>query len=117
MLLIRHVDKIKQDEVNKHLSSYHMPFDELTQLVQLGIQPGNKCNSRIESAFRKGAYLGCPGKDIHFALTLYTSPEQEDALAELLSGVITHKPTSSSEHLLACFRYSSGLSRSSSASF
>lgn len=105
MLLLRHVDKIKQDEVNKYLSSYHMSFDELTQLIQLGIQPDNKCNSRIESAFRKGAYLGCPGKDIHFALMMYMSTEQEDALAELLSVVITHKPTSSSEHLLACFRY------------
>ncbi len=102
----KHVDKSKQKELEKYLSSCEMDFDKLKQLISAGIKKKVKPTDKPISsyAFRKGLYLGCPGKDIYFALS-WLDEDQFTEIAELLSQQYPDKAPGGHVHTAACIRY------------
>ncbi len=101
--MVKHVQKPKQRELNKHLVSYTFSLVDLLSLIGSGIKRNEK-GFRVKGAFRSGAYLGCPGKDIYFAL-YHMSDEQENQVVSALADVIPVAPPGNYEHVAACFRY------------
>lgn len=104
----KHVDKGKQSELERHLNSYSVTFDDLLSLIGKGIQnvvkEGNK--PRMKNAFRQGLYLGCPGKDIYIALMkMDLSDEQIRSIAAALAKAFPATPPGGHVHTAACVRY------------
>jgi len=75
--MIKHTSAIKQEELNDFISSYDMSMDRLVELVHLGIREKESITP-VKGAFRGGNYLGCPGKDIYFALNLMSDVNVPD---------------------------------------
>lgn len=108
---IKHLDKSKQKELEDYISRYNMTFKDILFLISKGIKDTVKKDNKpvLGNAFRKGLYIGCPGKDIYLSLMLMSlNDEQIYEISCALSRIFPVCPPSGKQHhvhIAACIRY------------
>lgn len=104
----KHIAGHKQKELNKHVDKFDMQFEDILALIACGIRKKERkgYDAEVDGAFRKGNYLGCPGKDIYFALMFMDmdSEEMRD-LAEATAAMYPATAPTNHVHTAACIRY------------
>jgi len=102
----KHRSDKKESEIREYMLSYHMSFDDLLLLIKSGIENNLKSKRKpiCLNAFRKGVYLGSPGKDIYMALS-WMNEEQIAISANELAKHYPSKPPQGHLGYAACIRY------------
>ncbi len=100
--MIKHKSAKKQNELDQFVKLYSMNQDDLVQLIKKGIRQKGETIPSFQHAFRGGNYLGCPGKDIYFAIL---NGFDIDVLSIHLSEIFPVVPPTDHVAVAACLRY------------
>ena len=100
----KHIDDTKQKELENYLLECDVYADELCDMLKEGIPKELDGRKEFDGAFRKGLYLGSPGKDIYFNLPKLGMSEIR-MVANAMAMAFPVVPPSDHIAYAACVRY------------